>query len=237
MGHSARVIAVFSGKGGVGKSFVSVHLGRGLAESGYRTLLIDLDLHANGALAALFGIRPLHNVTDVPIVGAGKVRTPILPNLSLVSPPAHLDHVLLAQRSDLTPILTELLFGYDWAVIDLSHRLDLATVSALSLAHWVWVVTSDDPLALHGTANVLGRLDDLRLDRSRIRILVNGASPSGTMPWSGLNTYAIPYDRSVEGGMHPNGVYSQVCMERLRWLAVEEIGWGIDAKRPAASIR
>lgn len=40
---SSRVIAVASGKGGVGKTMSTVALGRELADLGYRTLIIDLD--------------------------------------------------------------------------------------------------------------------------------------------------------------------------------------------------
>ena len=42
--HSPQVIAVSSGKGGVGKTFISVHLAARAAEQNKRVLLIDADL-------------------------------------------------------------------------------------------------------------------------------------------------------------------------------------------------
>lgn len=42
--HSARVIAVTSGKGGVGKSNIAVNLALALAQRGQRVLIIDVDL-------------------------------------------------------------------------------------------------------------------------------------------------------------------------------------------------
>jgi len=42
--HSPQVIAVSSGKGGVGKTFISVHLAARAAKQNKRVLLIDADL-------------------------------------------------------------------------------------------------------------------------------------------------------------------------------------------------
>ncbi|HEY1035394.1 MAG TPA: AAA family ATPase, partial [Pseudoxanthomonas sp.] len=42
--HPVRVIAITGGKGGVGKTNVSVNLAISLAEMGKRTLLMDADL-------------------------------------------------------------------------------------------------------------------------------------------------------------------------------------------------
>src|SRR5918994_1510148 len=45
VGSSTRVIAVASGKGGVGKSSVSVNLAAGLAAQGHRVAVIDCDIY------------------------------------------------------------------------------------------------------------------------------------------------------------------------------------------------
>ena len=43
----AEIICIASQKGGVGKTTTSVHVSAGLALSGFRTLLIDLDPQRN----------------------------------------------------------------------------------------------------------------------------------------------------------------------------------------------
>lgn len=43
----SRVIVITSGKGGVGKTSVTLGIGRGLSAMGYKTLLIDTDMGLN----------------------------------------------------------------------------------------------------------------------------------------------------------------------------------------------
>lgn len=50
LGHIGRVLAVMSGKGGVGKSYVTAHLARGMARTGRAVGVLDADL--NGPTAA-----------------------------------------------------------------------------------------------------------------------------------------------------------------------------------------
>src|SRR6185503_5389762 len=47
-----RIVAVMSGKGGVGKSYVTAHLARALARAGLATAVLDADLKAPTACAA-----------------------------------------------------------------------------------------------------------------------------------------------------------------------------------------
>lgn len=58
-----RTIVVMSGKGGVGKSTVSTHIARGLADRGKRVGLIDADLHGPNA-PKMLGVDNLHPTAD-----------------------------------------------------------------------------------------------------------------------------------------------------------------------------
>ena len=62
--HPVQVIAVTGGKGGVGKSNVSVNLGIALAEKGRRVVLLDADMGL-GNLDILLGIKARENITHV----------------------------------------------------------------------------------------------------------------------------------------------------------------------------
>lgn len=224
MAHSTRVIAVLSGKGGVGKTFVSLHVALGLAEDNRRTLLVDFDLHGGGVLASALGVKPQLNLLDAYRVAPEQIPIPISRTLSLVGAPNDLRNALMAQRSDLSGALSSVFRGFEWAVIDLSHRLDLATISALSVSHGIWLVTTGDPFSMYATEVMLGRLCDLGLDVRRVRLILNGRFHYDFVSWRGLDPYVIPYDKSVEGVTTWNGVYSQVCAQRLKWFALEEAG-------------
>ena len=62
--HPVKVLAVTSGKGGVGKTSVAINLGMALAASGHETLLLDADL-ALGNVDALLGLQPRYNLGHV----------------------------------------------------------------------------------------------------------------------------------------------------------------------------
>lgn len=51
MASSMKVIAIYHNKGGVGKTTVSTNLAAGLANQGYRVLLVDIDAQANSTFA------------------------------------------------------------------------------------------------------------------------------------------------------------------------------------------
>ena len=62
--HKTRVIAVTSGKGGVGKTNISVNLAIAFAQTGKRVILIDGDL-GMANVNVLLGITPKSNLLDV----------------------------------------------------------------------------------------------------------------------------------------------------------------------------
>ena len=61
---TVRVIAVTGGKGGVGKSNVSINLGMALAQLKQRVVLLDADLGLAN-IDVLLGLRPARNLEDV----------------------------------------------------------------------------------------------------------------------------------------------------------------------------
>lgn len=60
----ARVITVTSGKGGVGKSSLSVNLGIQLSKQGKKVIIIDADFGLAN-VEVMFGIRPNYNMADL----------------------------------------------------------------------------------------------------------------------------------------------------------------------------
>lgn len=77
LAHVRRTVAVMSGKGGVGKSFVTAALARAWVERGRRVGVLDADLHGPTA-ARLLAVPPLPLVVEAdgvrPALGAHGVR-------------------------------------------------------------------------------------------------------------------------------------------------------------------
>ena len=64
LGHSSRVLAVTSGKGGVGKTSVTVNLAVVLARLGKRVIILDCDL-GTANVDVMLGLHPRYNLQHV----------------------------------------------------------------------------------------------------------------------------------------------------------------------------
>ena len=71
--HPVQVIAVTGGKGGIGKTNVSVNLSLALAEMGRRVVLLDADLGLAN-VDVLLGLKPKATLADV-LEGDGTIPT------------------------------------------------------------------------------------------------------------------------------------------------------------------
>jgi len=172
----AAVIAVTSGKGGVGKSNVAVNVSVQLAASGLRVVLVDLDLGlANDDL--LLDIVPRHTLAHVvagvrsvqEVVVSGPAGLSFVPGASGVNALANLCEFerrhLLGQLEKLTP-------NADIMVLDCGAGI---SENVLAFAQWsdgVLVVTTPQTTALADAYAMIKSLHRERFSGS-IRILVN----------------------------------------------------------------
>ena len=62
--NSARVITVTSGKGGVGKTNLSVNLAINISKTGKRVMILDADFGLAN-IEVMLGIRPQYNLADL----------------------------------------------------------------------------------------------------------------------------------------------------------------------------
>lgn len=174
--RQANIIAVASGKGGVGKTWLSISLAHCFARQGIRTLLFDGDIGLANVDIQL-GLMPDRDLGSV-IAGRFSLADAVMPSeagfdiIAGKSGSASLATLDQAALNGLRDELSQLARSYDKVVIDLGAGVD-AVVRTLSQAAGVTlVVTNDEPTALTDAYAFikLARMADRNAD---LRVVVN----------------------------------------------------------------
>ena len=160
-----RTIAIANQKGGVGKTTTAVNLGAGLAELGYRVVIVDLDPQGNATTGVGINARNLQaSIYDVIMNGAALedcVEPTTVRNLFVA--PATID--LAGAEIELVPAFSrelrlrralDALDGdFDFTLIDCPPSLGLLTINGLAAAQEVVVPIQCEYYALEGLGQLL----------------------------------------------------------------------------------
>lgn len=171
-----RVMAVTSGKGGVGKTNVSANLGAALAMSGRRVVLMDADLGLAN-VDVLLGLQPMYNLfhviggertlEEVMVEGPAGMRViPAPSGLKGMAELSHLEHVGLVRA------FSELRFPPEVLVVDTAAGISDSVVTFSKAAHEVLVVVCDEPSSITD-AYALIKLLNREHGLFRFRIVAN----------------------------------------------------------------
>ncbi len=177
-----KVVAVTSGKGGVGKTFVSANLAAALAKRGLRVLVLDADL----GLANLDVVLNLYPKVTLHDVFQGKAKL----EDAIVKAPGGFSVLLagsgMVEYSRLTPevrneflnIMSGLVPHYDIVLLDTGAGISDVVLFAVSLASEVIVVATPEPTSLtdaYATIKVLVG----QQKRQVIRMVINQTARLG----------------------------------------------------------
>ncbi len=147
-----QVIAVTSGKGGVGKTNVSVNLSVALADAGRRVMLMDADLGLAN-VDVLLGLHPDKNLSHVidgertleEIIVHGPSDIMVVPAASGIKRLAELSTV---EHAGLIRAFSELSHAIDTLIVDTAAGINESVVSFSRAAQEVVVVVCDEPASI-----------------------------------------------------------------------------------------
>lgn len=174
--HTTRVLAVTSGKGGVGKTNISINLALALADRGKSVTLMDADLGLAN-IDVLLNLRPLRNLShviegdcelkDILIDGPNNIR--IIPASSGIK---MMSQLTPAQNAGLVHAFDELEESTDILIVDTSAGLSDSVIRFCSAAQEVFVVVCNDPASI---ADAYALIKTLNRDHKiqRFQIVVN----------------------------------------------------------------
>lgn len=174
--HSAHVIAVTSGKGGVGKTSTSVNLAIALAANGGRVILMDADLGLAN-VEVLMGLGSFYNLAhvidgsksmlDILVKAPGGIE--VVPGSSGLSKVADLDG---PSRERLIQGLHDLQQAADFIIVDTMAGIGRNAVAFAAAADEVLLVTTPEPSAIVDAYAMLKTIYHLHGD-AVIRLMVN----------------------------------------------------------------
>jgi flagellar biosynthesis protein FlhG len=158
------VIGIASGKGGVGKTTVSVNLAVALAAQGAKVMLFDADLGLANAQLAL-GVRPVFNFSHVL---AGKksisevmVRTP--QNVLLIPGASGVQQMASLGREDVGRIISafsDIDAEVDYLIVDAAAGIAESVMLLMAACQRRFIVVRDEPSSIadaYGAIKVLTR--------------------------------------------------------------------------------
>lgn len=168
-----QVLAVTGGKGGVGKSNVSVNMAVALAEQGKRVVLLDADLGLAN-IDVLLGVSSGRNIADVLsgdaelrdilVPGPGGIR--IIPASSGTQKMANLGE---AEHAGIIGAFSELGDDMDVLIVDTAAGISRTVTSFVRAAQETLMVVTDEPTSVtdaYALIKVLNR--DCKMDRFRV---------------------------------------------------------------------
>ncbi len=177
-----KVIAVTSGKGGVGKTFLSANLAAALTRRGLKVLVLDADLGLAN-LDVVLNLYPKLTLHDV-FTGKATLQDAILKAPGgfsvLLAGSGMVEYSRLTPevREDFLALMADVVPRYDVVLLDTGAGISDVVLFALSLASEIVLVATPEPTSLtdaYATIKVLAT----QQQRQQVRLVVNQAQRPG----------------------------------------------------------
>lgn len=174
--HHARVIVVTSGKGGVGKTNVTVNLALALAKREKKTILFDADL-GMANVDVILGVSPKATLADV-MHGTKRldeILIPYDPYLSIVPGGSGIQQLADLDQTSLdrfTASLKQLEHQADFILVDTGAGISRAVLNFVLAASEILVVTTPEPTAITDAYGLIKSIDQHNRG-AQVQLIIN----------------------------------------------------------------
>lgn len=248
------VIVVTSGKGGVGKTTTTANLGTGLAQLGYKVVLVDADIGLRN-LDVVLGLenRIVYDITDV-TGGHCRMRQALIKDKRyeglFLLPAAQTKDKTSVTPEQMKTLCEDLSQEFDYVIIDCPAGIEQGFKNAIAGAHRAVVVTTPEVSAVRDADRIIGLLEanELRdprliINRVRHKMVVAGDMMSiddiidilaidllGVVPEDEMviittnRGEAVVQDNQSRSGMAFRNIVRRITGEQVPLLSLEEGG-------------
>lgn len=178
--HLARVITVTSGKGGVGKSNMSVNMAIQLSRLGKKVIILDADFGLAN-VEVMLGTRPKYNMADM-IFGGKDIRDVICKgpeNIGFISGGSGIKELSNLSKDQISGIIN-MMYGLDSLadiiIIDTGAGISDAVIDMVLASSEVLLVTTPEPTSITDAYALLKTINEtpgFNAENTRIRMIGN----------------------------------------------------------------
>jgi Flp pilus assembly CpaE family ATPase len=185
---TAKVVTVFSPKGGSGKTALATNLAVAAQQAGLRTLLVDLDLQF-GDSALTLAVPPRATIADLAgssgDIDVEKLRafvcTDPRSSLTLLPAPKRPEEAQIVGQAELAGVLNAARTAFSAVVIDTGPLFDAAMLAALDRTDRLLLICNPEVTSLKNVRIGLETIDRLGFPRERISIVANRIGAAGAV--------------------------------------------------------
>lgn len=181
--EAAKIISVFSCKGGVGKTTTTINLAGIYSLMDKKVLIIDLDLNAGGVALSLNVnvdktiFNAVDDISNNRFDDINNYVSKYNDKIDVLSAPKDPRNALKIDSKYVNLIITSCIYKYDVILIDTTHNLNPVILSALDKSDNNLFLITNDPVDLKNARSMIAIFDDT--ENNNYKVVFNSSKDTG----------------------------------------------------------